>query len=69
VKSWTGKALETVNCFAFLKCKLTVVIRVGMLTANLKLINKKSLIFFFAMFSIKNRIANDSYSRSKYQRF
>jgi hypothetical protein len=25
--SWTGEALETVNCFAFLKCKLTVVIR------------------------------------------
>jgi hypothetical protein len=37
MKSWTGKALETVNCFAFLKCKLIVV-----LTANLK-----SFCFFF----------------------
>jgi hypothetical protein len=27
MKSWAVKALETVNCFAFLKCKLTVVIR------------------------------------------
>jgi hypothetical protein len=27
MKSWAGKALETVNCFGFLKCKLTVVIR------------------------------------------
>jgi hypothetical protein len=28
MKSWAGKALDTVNCFAFLKRKLTVVIRV-----------------------------------------
>jgi hypothetical protein len=27
MKSWAGKALETVNRFTFLKCKLTVVIR------------------------------------------
>jgi hypothetical protein len=27
MKSWVWKALEIVNCFAFLKCKLTVVIR------------------------------------------
>jgi hypothetical protein len=27
MKSWAGKALETVDCFAFLKFKLTVVIR------------------------------------------
>jgi hypothetical protein len=27
MKSWAGKALKTVNCFAFLKCKLTVAIR------------------------------------------
>jgi hypothetical protein len=32
MKSWAGE-LETVNCFAFLKCKLTVVIRAcGQLT-------------------------------------
>jgi hypothetical protein len=27
MKSWAGKALETLSCVAFLKCKLTVVIR------------------------------------------
>jgi hypothetical protein len=27
MKFWAGKALKSVNCFAFLKCKLTVVIR------------------------------------------
>jgi hypothetical protein len=27
MKSGAGKALETVNCFAFLKCRMTVVIR------------------------------------------
>jgi hypothetical protein len=27
MKSWAGKELETVNCFAFLKCKLTVAIK------------------------------------------
>jgi hypothetical protein len=52
MKSWAGKALEPVNCFAFLKCKLTV---------NLKFINKKSFCFFFslfAMFYIKSRITS-----------
>jgi hypothetical protein len=66
MKSRAGKALEmleTVNCFDFLKCKLTVVIM--KLTANLKCINKKSFCFF-AMFYIKNSISNESYSRSKY---
>jgi hypothetical protein len=24
MKSWVERALETVNCFAFLKCKLTL---------------------------------------------
>jgi hypothetical protein len=28
MKSWAGEALETVNCFVFLKCTLTVVIGV-----------------------------------------
>jgi hypothetical protein len=27
MKSWAEKALETVNCFAFLRCKLTIAIR------------------------------------------
>jgi hypothetical protein len=27
MKSWAGKALETVNCCAFLKCRLTVIIQ------------------------------------------
>jgi hypothetical protein len=38
-----------------------------MLTANLKFRNKK-IFFFFAIFYIKNRITNDSYSRSQYLR-
>jgi hypothetical protein len=52
MKSWTEKALETVNCFAFLKCKLTVVIRAP------KIYKQKISVFFsfFAMFYIKNRI-------------
>jgi hypothetical protein len=47
-KSWAGKVLEVVDCFAFLKCKLTVVI--SMLTNQF--INKIS---FFAMFYTKNK--------------
>jgi hypothetical protein len=44
-----------------------------MLTANLKFINKTSFCFFFFVCNIlgmyiKNRITNDSYSRSKYLR-
>jgi hypothetical protein len=41
-----------------------------MLTANLKCINKNFSAFFsfFAMFYIKNRVTNGSYSRSKYVR-
>jgi hypothetical protein len=49
MKSWAGKALEPVNCFAFLKCKLTV---------NLKFINKKSFCFFslyLQCFTLKNK--------------
>jgi hypothetical protein len=26
MKFWAGEALETVNCFAFLKCRVTVVV-------------------------------------------
>jgi hypothetical protein len=38
-KSWAGKVLEVVDCFAFLKCKLT---------AN-QFINKKSFCFFLSL--------------------
>jgi hypothetical protein len=61
MKSWAGKTLETVNRFAFFKCKLTVV--------KLQKVQKIFLFFyFFAIFYIKNKITNDSYSRSKYLR-
>jgi hypothetical protein len=39
MKSWAGKTLETVNCFAFFKCKLTVV----------KFMNKKSCCFLLSL--------------------
>jgi hypothetical protein len=42
MKFWAGEALETVNCFAFLKGKLTVV-----LTDNLKFIPKRKIFLFF----------------------
>jgi hypothetical protein len=61
MKSWAGKALETVNCCAFLKRSL--------LTANLKFRKKIFLFFsFFACFTLKIEQRNDSYSRSKYLR-
>jgi hypothetical protein len=59
ILGWGG-----VNCFAFLKCKLTVV-----LTDNLKFIPKRKIFLFFSFFAmsyVKNRITNDSYSRTKY---
>jgi hypothetical protein len=46
-------AARNVSCFAFLKCKLTVVIRVLMLAANLQKIFLFSF-SFFPMFYIKN---------------
>jgi hypothetical protein len=48
-----SKCSKECNCFVFLKYKLTVVIRVLMLAANLQ----KKFLFsfsFFAMFYIKN---------------
>jgi hypothetical protein len=62
MKSWAGKALETVNCCAFLKRSSW-----SMLTANLKLRAKKFFLFFLSLqyFTLK---LNDSYSRSKYLR-
>jgi hypothetical protein len=42
MKSWAGKALDTLNCCAFLKCKFNW----SMLTVNLKFINKTSFFFF-----------------------
>jgi hypothetical protein len=39
MKSWAGKTLETVNRFAFFKCKLTVV----------KFMNKKSCCFLLSL--------------------
>jgi hypothetical protein len=47
MKSWAVKALETVNCFAFLKCKLTVVIR-----ACWQLTQNRSVFFFFIFIRI-----------------
>jgi hypothetical protein len=44
MKSWAGKALETVNCCAFLKRSSW-----SMLTANLKLRAKKFFLFFLSL--------------------
>jgi hypothetical protein len=45
MKSWAEEALETVYCFAFLRCTLTV-------TANLKFINKKIFLFLFVLSNV-----------------
>jgi hypothetical protein len=44
MKSWAGKALETVNCYAFLKRSSW-----SMLTANLKFRAKKFFLSFFSL--------------------
>jgi hypothetical protein len=51
IKSWAGKALETVNCRAFLKRRL-----IGEVDSNLKFRAKKYFFFFFLCNVLHQRI-------------